>query len=205
MNRIFIAFPTYDRRVDIDILLSMIRFNGEFAVDYIATSIISRARNYLVTRFLERSNMDWMFFWDSDVVIRDTDPFTKLIETSKALDAGIVGAAYRMKNNLNLVVGGNLTKGRKIKNDSSADKYPRIVDAVGTGAMLIRRDVLETVPAPWFFFKDERDYTHPEDYNFCLKAKKYGFKTAIDPTITTLHYGQMPWAHLSPEEESTPS
>lgn len=198
MNKIFIGFPTYDRRLDIEILFSIVKLKGDFQLmfDFHGSSIVQQGRNYLVERFLE-SDCEWLYFWDTDIVIHDDTFLDKLIETSKKLDAGIVGAAYRMKNPDGYVIGGMLEADGKVHNLKSKEiTEPRIVDAVGTGTMLIRRDVLETMPNPWFTFVDHPGWVMPEDYNFCLKAAEYGFKTAMDPRIITLHYGQAPWAHI---------
>lgn len=50
-------------------------------------------------------------------------------------------------------------------------------DAIGTGAMLIRRDVLERMDGPWF------EYSHgaeSEDLTFCRKARGLGFQIHAD-------------------------
>lgn len=201
MKRIFIGLPAYQRQIDVEILFSVLRMQGEYQYefDYIGSSIITDARNYLVKRFLDSDN-EWLYFWDADIVVKDANLFTKLIETSENLDAAIVGAAYRLKNRLGLVVGGNQNEEGQIKNlESSGLKTPILVDAVGTGTMLIRRDVLTTMQAPWFEFVTTADHVQPEDYNFCLKAKKLGFKVALDPRILTLHYGPHFWEHIPPQ------
>jgi hypothetical protein len=49
-------------------------------------------------------------------------------------------------------------------------------DAVGFGAMLMRRDVFDRVPEPWFTI----DYRSGEDIAFCVSAKKQGIKIHCD-------------------------
>lgn len=71
------------------------------------------------------------------------------------------------------------------------------VDAVGFGCCLVRRDVYEQVGEPWF----EYHQCHTgaprisEDVDFCMKAQRKGFKTAIH---TSLWYGHIHRTTLYP-------
>jgi hypothetical protein len=86
--------------------------------------------------------------------------------------------------------------------DDSQDKYkyyPLVqvppcvcaVDAVGFGALLMRRDVIEAVPEPWFTI----DYKAGEDIAFCTHAREHGVRWHVhggyrighisDPAIIT--------------------
>lgn len=49
------------------------------------------------------------------------------------------------------------------------------LEAGGTAGMLIRREVLEAIPPPWFEYADRS-----EDIIFCEKAKAAGFKLMCD-------------------------
>src|SRR5260221_662205 len=74
MAKILIAMPTYDRKVDVEILTAIARLPGHypehsFGFDFITGPLITYSRNYLVKRFLE-TDCDWLYFWDSDVVIK---------------------------------------------------------------------------------------------------------------------------------------
>lgn len=205
MKKVFIGFPVLERNLDVEILMSFAELEGELCLDFVSGSIVSEGRNYLVRRFLQ-TDFEWLFFWDNDIVIRrersgsgewGPDFLSQLIETSEKLDAPIVGAAYRMKNPTGLVIGGMRGEDGKIHNLPANDlTEPRVVDAVGTGTMLIHRKVLESLADPYFEFVHYPNWVMPEDYDFCLKAKEKGFKTAIDPRIRTVHYGKAPWIHL---------
>ena len=56
------------------------------------------------------------------------------------------------------------------------------VDAVGTAGLLVRRDVFENIPPPWFRFEysDEGLLTRGEDFAFCDKAKRHGHEIWSD-------------------------
>lgn len=67
--------------------------------------------------------------------------------------------------------------------------YPRDTlfqcDAVGFGAVLIKRKVLEKVPRPWFMSSTATG----EDIYFCNEARKYGFEVWMDSRIKLGHLG----------------
>src|SRR5947207_1738166 len=59
------------------------------------------------------------------------------------------------------------------------------VDAVGLGACLMRTDVLERVPEPWFKFEDAG-----EDIYFCVHAKEHGIEIYCDGSYALGHIGE---------------
>lgn len=61
-------------------------------------------------------------------------------------------------------------------------------DAVGFGAVCLKRSVLVGMPEPWFTKKSQTG----EDIHFCLDARRYGFKTYMDTSIKTAHLGNAP-------------
>lgn len=209
MAKILIAIPTYDKKIDIDILSSVAALTAvphhEISITWIAGSIIQNSRNYLCRVFLEHDGkFDWLYFWDADMVIKDVTFVDKLLETSEKLDADIVGGIYRIKAPGERLSVGYYTSDARSPFESENYKLgevtePRLVDCLATGSMLIKRTVLETIPAPWFEFRDYAEHTKvwPEDYNFCDKAWKHGFKVAADPRFSTYHYGYAAWAFPS--------
>jgi len=61
------------------------------------------------------------------------------------------------------------------------------VDAVGFGGLMMKREVLEKVKPPRFEFKHAG-----EDFDFCLKAKRAGFRIFLDGTTQMGHIGTAP-------------
>lgn len=59
------------------------------------------------------------------------------------------------------------------------------VDAVGFGALLMKREVLEGTPEPWFTI----DSDGGEDMAFCFRAKAAGFKVWADGAYQIGHIG----------------
>jgi len=65
------------------------------------------------------------------------------------------------------------------------------VDALGTGSILIAREVFETIEPPWFYnIYDENywaDVNPGEDIGFALKCKAAGIGQWVDTTTTSPH------------------
>jgi hypothetical protein len=83
--------------------------------------------------------------------------------------------------------------------DNSEDKYKHYpiievpptlceVDAFGFGACMIKREVFEIVPEPWFTI----DYRAGEDIAFCVKAKEHGVRFFLDGAYKLGHIGEAP-------------
>lgn len=197
--RILIGIPTYDRRIDIELtrtLINMERIESH-SYDYMfpVSSHLARNRNMVCLQALAE-NYDYVLFLDSDIGILDDHFIDKLLETSYRLDAKVVGGAYRMKKGEELIYIAAYFQGDKIDNIRYVPKEPLLVDAVGTGIMLIHNSVLRKLSDPWFTIIDKPQLdVMPEDFEFCRKAKEAGFKIALDPRFETHHWGFRSWNH----------
>lgn len=60
------------------------------------------------------------------------------------------------------------------------------VEFVPTGFLLVNMEVYNKIGKPYFSFENGAE---SEDYYFCMKAKKNGFKVYCDPTIEIAHLG----------------
>ena len=64
------------------------------------------------------------------------------------------------------------------------------VDTLGTGSILIAREVFETIPPPWFwndYSQSWRDAWPGEDIGFNKKCVENGIKMWVDLTVTSPH------------------
>jgi hypothetical protein len=73
------------------------------------------------------------------------------------------------------------------------------VDAVGMGAMLVKTEVFQKLPQPWFqvvYSKSARAFIG-EDIYFCQLAKAHGFKVHVDHDASKLirHIGSFEFSH----------
>jgi hypothetical protein len=200
MSKVLIGTPSYDGRVDVwfvDSLMNTIResIKRNIQVDVIYPSydsLVQRARNDLVRMALNGS-YDVLFFIDSDV---EWNPewFFNFLERPEPM----VGAALVKKSD-------NEGYTVKITNKElkySQDKKLLEVDGVGTGFLRITRFALEklwSMSEPYthngnedrmvFDIKIENGDLISEDFVLCNKWKSLGYKVWIDPTITCNHIG----------------
>jgi hypothetical protein len=64
------------------------------------------------------------------------------------------------------------------------------VDYIGTGSILIAREVFERIEPPWFYNLYDRawrDEWPGEDMGFSIECKKAGIKLWVDTTVTSPH------------------
>lgn len=207
-RKLFIAIPSYDFKVSVKLAGTLIKFGRmadqhgiEMTLETICgCSVVSRARNLLVGNFLD-TNCDSMLFIDSDMTIAAEDILRLLAWSSeKNIVAGIASARKKQTTYYSTL-------------DQDADgciamDHMGLVRAkrVGTGFMMIQRQVLETLRdshPEWkyydasadkhlyslFDFKSTPEGYIGEDYLLCDRAREHGFEVWIDPTIKIGHLG----------------
>jgi hypothetical protein len=131
-------------------------------------------RNVLVEQMLGHGDMEWLLFLDDDQAFAP-DLLQKLLGRGKS----IVGGLY-MRRDMPfspIAYSELLPDGTYLPLDLREHPEGGLVQvaAVGTGGMLIRRQVLETIPPPWF-----QRGPQSEDLMFCEAAKAEGFKIYCD-------------------------
>ena len=187
-------------------------------------SLITRARNTLTEIFLRTGN-DYLLFIDSDQGF-NVDGIVRMIEE----DVDLIGAAVPMKGinweRVRIAAKNdepNLSKFTAIYNVNISQDQKELlrvnpgqkveVDYIGTGVMLIKRDVFqklkeftpsyrldqqnlagiqygETVYDFWRTSIDpESKRLLSEDYNFCSMWKKLGGKIYLAPYVKVVHVG----------------
>jgi len=162
-------------------------------------SLVHRARMEMVASFLETTHTHLMFL-DADLEFTPGD-----VAKVWNLDADIGVGVYAMKKRGEEWYAA-WHKGELVKNLDQF-KGPIEVDYAGTGFMLIRRNVIETlhklhgdyegqnkrrVPA-LFMTPIHNDCLESEDYHFCRIAREAGFKVVMDPSVRLKHWGQYPY------------
>jgi hypothetical protein len=160
-------------------------------------SIITMARNMLVDQFL-KSDCTELLFIDADVIPQPED-ILRLVAQSG--DKDITAGMYPRR-----------AKDKKFFLDFYTDDNDALqfdgalmrANRVGTGFMLIRRNVIETIAeqsqkylgqdgvgqvANVFEFSMLDGKFVGEDYTFCDKARAQGFKVWVDVEINLPHVG----------------
>lgn len=126
-----------------------------------------------------------LLFVDDDMFLDDKDIVEKLLAHDKAIVAPLF---FRSAGNYDPLV---------FDLDSNGDPtpildYPKnaLVEArggVGTGVMLIKRQVLEAVKDPWFFYPPNP--ARSMDLHFCLRAIDLGFQVWCDTSLIVRQLG----------------
>lgn len=150
---------------------------------------VHHARNYIVNEFLKNYKSDYLFFLDSDMVLIDEETFlSRLLRLIKTCD---IASALSFKKNYPFVPTMYRHCGEKymfIEDWKQGEILE--VDGIGMACCLIKRKVFETIPPPWFEYKEigPKEYLS-EDLTFCKKANKFGFKIKVDTGLIAGHVG----------------
>lgn len=162
-------------------------------------SLVTRARNEMTAKFLTTawSHMMWL---DADI---EFEP--QHVASLWNLNADIAVGFYCMKrHDLPL----SAWKDGKLVKIEECPKQPFEVDYAGTGFMMLKREVIETlaktsesyegpdgrVPA-LYMTPIHNDGFESEDYHMSRKAREAGFKIIGDPSIKLGHWGQARYGH----------
>ncbi len=157
-------------------------------------SLVHRARMEMTATFL-RTDHTHLFWIDADM---DWEP--EHVAALWNLETDIACGCYAMKKR-DAQWYAAWKAGKLVKNLDQFDG-PIEVDYCGTGFLLIRRSVLETLAASapsWegangrvpalFMTPIYNDGLESEDYHFCRIAREAGFKIIMDPSVRLKHWG----------------
>ena len=155
----------------------------ETRVIWMVKTMIDSARNMLVQEALKDSSYTHMLMID-DVMTFEPDFVLNLLEH----DVDIVGGlAFKRRAEYTPCV---FEKRKDAKYYPILPEVFREVDVVGTGGILINMDIFKNVKYPWFETYYDDDNVHwSVDFDFCIKAKKAGYKIFIDPKSEMGHIG----------------
>lgn len=184
MPSVFLAMPIL-KDVHSLVLESLLRTSGE-NIDYIHVESgpaipIDEKRNKCVEKFLE-TQCTHLLFWDSDT-IGVPGAVKKLLDANKE----IIGATIYKKGGDHAPCFGFWVPERQVYRTPVPFLYNQQipVDMVGTGFMMIKREVFEKIPPPWFQCYEKGNAQ--EDIYFCLKAEKYGYHPYVDTGLSMGH------------------
>lgn len=154
---------------------------------------VDLSRNNVVEN-AKRENCDYLFFIDSDIIIKEGQ-LDKLLSHNKDIVTGVY--YQRMLPHVPLPrrkVCNNLYISIELDGQDIVD-----IDGTGMGCVLIKMDIFDKLEYPWFEFKYDRDhgewYQLSEDLNFCQKVQSIGTRIYCDPHVQCNHIG----ATVTPE------
>lgn len=158
-------------------------------------SLVTRARNEMNATFLSTEHTH-LFWIDADMEFEPRD-----VAKVWNLEADIGVGVYAMKKQDKQWFAA--WKDGQLVHDLDQFKEPIEVDYAGTGFMLIKREVIETLAktaesyegpngrvAALYMTPIHDDGFESEDYHFCRKAREAGFKIFMDPSVRLGHVGQ---------------
>jgi hypothetical protein len=151
---------------------------------------VAQSRNKAVTRMLEFPGHRWLLFVDDDMLFED-DALARLLAHDQPVVSGLAFA--RRAPYLPCVY--------PITDVQMASGELVEIEDAGTGFLLIRRDVLEAIPSPWFEAVKIASGELREDKYFCQKVKAAGFRIFCD---TSLKIGHQIDAWVRPGPEGKP-
>lgn len=208
MKRILIATPTIDGKVYVDFVNSILGFIAKTPdaqitfMSLAGNSLIQQARNYLFTYFINKKELDYMLFFDSDIGVPEHALFQLLCRNKD-----IIGLPVPLK--IPMIDKFPMSMGKVLNREGELLE----VTGIPTAFMLISRKVADKVEEA---FRD-RIYRNPveddpikevyevfkvgmidgefhgEDYYFCYEMRQLGFKVYADPTILVKHWGSFPY------------
>lgn len=201
MKDLFVAMPCYDRpcrrthHCIVDLMCALTRDGIPAKHDSVSCCNVPVARNKLVTQFLD-SGYSRLLFIDADNVVR-VPGVVRLAEVLDAhQDVGLVGGNYVKADGTEMplcspkaqISNVELRQWMSANNGKAVDAY-----SVPTGCMLIRREVFEKVPRPWFELKHCEDSIDvvTSDYVFCQKVRAAGFRTLAHLGVKAGHIGEL--------------
>ena len=160
------------------------RANAGCDVQLVVTPLpLPHARNAQVHRFLA-SDCTHLFTLDSDCV-----PPEDAIEKLLAYDLPVVVAPHAsiIDGETGIMALDRVPGGYRQHHPMSG--FQRC-DAVGGSGLLIRRDVFDAIPSPWFMFEfDERGLlSRGEDFYFCEKLAAAGIEIWVDFGLVQRHH-----------------
>lgn len=192
-KNIVIAIP-HTGTLPTDVVMSLLNLQlGPYKVKFapLKSSILFISREYLVQSALQ-GGADYILFLDSDQTFRED----LLIKMGAWMDKGadiLTTLIFRKDPPYHPCV---FASSKELENGQISLQYcdiekidltqPFYVANCGLGCAMIRKEVFEKLPQPWFL---PTPYTG-EDIAFLHKAtQKYGYKIICDPTIEIGHIG----------------
>lgn len=165
---------------------------------------ISSNRNGIRVRYL-KTDCDFVLMIDDDVV-----PLSNPAELVFA-DKDVIGMPAKVRQEVRSLNWAAYVKNEKDEHGYAPVDFDRVdtdidllrVDAVGTGCILIKRKVLESIEAP-FNCKYDKDgiLTMGTDMAFCERAKAAGFEIYTTPQRICEHFKEIGMADFMSYDDS---
>jgi hypothetical protein len=159
------------------------RQNIDFDLHIVCGSVIAESRTRLANEALE-NNATHLLWLDSDMHF-PPNVFEKLNSHNKDIVAANYSTRYAPYRSV------AFTDSKNIDARLEANTGLHRVWAVGMGCMLVKAEVYQELPKPWYSheYNKELDNFGGEDIYFCNQAMHHGIDVYVDADIKTAHFG----------------
>lgn len=188
--KIAVCVPIHvSAQIPINFFINFINRLGDLKPEYhpeilfSTKSPLDRSRNYLVEMALNKKATH-IWFIDTDMVIPKGT-----LEALLEMNVPIASALYFEKGIPYWPCIRKNDNGIWKKTEEIKWNQHMPIDGVGMGCCLIRTDIFQKIPKPWFKWVIEEDMSLGEDIYFCNKAKENGFQSFINTNFVVAHHG----------------
>tara|TARA_R110002126_G_scaffold268454_2_gene411981 strand:+ start:1276 stop:2022 length:747 start_codon:yes stop_codon:yes gene_type:complete len=220
---LYIATPIYSEDVKVGYMDSIVQLGTQFKKAGIPvvrqhimhTSLITKARNECLSMFMNKTDLDYFIFIDSDISF-DPQDVMKMMNYDLPFIAGAYPKKHLNWREIQRCLMNDVPEDMKelLKKTSEYTCYEKEnasirdglleVNRVGTGFMMFKRSLIVKLAKkhPELMYKENgekgyglfecmiKDKEHlSEDYAFCERVKGIGEKVYIDPHLNITHHG----------------
>ena len=196
-NKIFIGTPCFEYKVNANYVKTLLEFEKlgiDFEPFFLHDSLITRARNELITQFYENSTFTHLFWLDGDVSIPGEG-----LQTLLSHQVDVIAAPVPIKD---LSPGAHQSIRRTYE---EIKPYLYKAEAAATGCFLMSKKSVSALvkSSSYYFMNDEstrrlynvfevgirnNEYMS-EDWDISYKLRELGFEIYIDSSFPILHAG----------------
>lgn len=202
--KIGVGIPT-GKMIDTEFVRVLLERINEWTQKYILQIYVNvmipidLSRNEIVEN-AKKDNCDYLFFIDSDIIIKDGQ-LDRLLSHNKDAITGIYYKRIfpyeplpRKKVTKDLYIYIEPEDKENIQNSATGTIGDIIeIDGTGMGCFLVKMDIFDKIHYPWFEFKyfnkNEKWAQTSEDLVFCQKLQDIGIKIYCDPFVKCPHIG----------------
>lgn len=150
-----------------------------------ADNIGFAAGNNVAIRFALEKMADYIFLLNNDALIKETTLSRLVEDAEKSPKQGIFSPVVKGSAGKIWFAGGSINwlKMKTVHSFKTKANIPYETGYVTGCAMLINKDVFREVG-----LLDEKYFLYYEDADFCLRARKKGFKVAVNPDAVAYHF-----------------
>jgi hypothetical protein len=197
-HNIFIGTPCFEYKVNANYVKSLIEFsknNINFETFFLHDSLITRARNELITRFYENSqNFTHLLWLDADVSITASGLQNLLDE-----NVNVIAAPVPIKD-LNPGAHQSVRKSYE-----EVRPYVYKAEAAATGCLLMsKKSVIDLIESSKYYFINDHSERKiynvfesgikdrqlmSEDWDICYKLRELGYEIYVNSSFPVSHFG----------------